>query len=238
MLRQGIPSILLCYLFVVTCFSNSDAFFVATSTRHPGIDKRLCLRSSNLSQQIYSGIVNGKQRKCRSNSLCMIQNPNDDDDDDDEEGDGGGGMTASNVLGTELCPCCTDVRDTGIGTGFYRNGYCATGENDVGRHTVCVQVSDTFLQFSKQVGNDLSTPAPEYMFPGLQDGDIWCLCAQRWVQAYNAGMAPKLYLQATHEKTLSFVPYEILQQYAIDQTEASDALDKLNRVRDQLNKLL
>jgi uncharacterized protein len=90
--------------------------------------------------------------------------------------------TAVNVLGTPLQVCCSNVRETGIGTGFYRDGCCTTGEQDVGRHTVCVQVTVKFLEFSRKVGNDLSTPAPQYLFPGLKDGDIWCLCAQRWVQ--------------------------------------------------------
>jgi uncharacterized protein (DUF2237 family) len=80
-----------------------------------------------------------------------------------------------NVLGTALERCCE-------GTGYYRDGCCTTGVEDVGRHTVCAQVTNAFLQFSKQVGNDLSTPAPEYLFPGLKDGDLWCLCVQRWVQ--------------------------------------------------------
>jgi len=109
---------------------------------------------------------------------------------------------SSNVLGTDLKPCCKDVRGSGVGTGWYRDGYCATGEQDLGRHTVCVQVTDDFLEFSASVGNDLSTEMPQFMFPGLKGGDIWCLCAQRWVQAYQAGKAPKLFLQATHEKTL------------------------------------
>jgi uncharacterized protein len=145
---------------------------------------------------------------------------------------------AVNVLGSQLLPCCTNVGNSGIATGFYRNGYCCTGEQDLGRHTVCVQVSDTFLQFSKQAGNDLSTPVPEYMFPGLKDGDIWCLCAQRWVQAYQNGMAPKLVLKATHEKTLTYVPFEVLREYAIDQKEADQVLDSLNEQRAKLNKLL
>lgn len=148
------------------------------------------------------------------------------------------GVSATNVLGTQLCPCCSDVRGTGIGTGFYRNGYCATGQQDLGRHTVCVQVTDDFLAFSSAVGNDLSTPVPQYMFPGLKEGDIWCLCAQRWVQAYEAGKAPKLYLKATHEKTLSYVPFEVLRLYAIDQGESDKALNDLNEQRDRLKKLL
>lgn len=145
---------------------------------------------------------------------------------------------AVNVLGSELLPCCTNVGNTGISTGFYRNGYCCTGEQDTGRHTVCVKVTNDFLLFSQEVGNDLSTPLPEYMFPGLKEGDIWCLCAQRWVQAYKANKAPKLFLKATHEKTLTYVPFEVLREYAIDQEEADKALDILNEQRSNLNKLL
>jgi len=143
-----------------------------------------------------------------------------------------------NVLGTPLRSCCKDVGGTGIGTGFYRNGYCCTGEQDLGRHTVCCQVSDEFLAFSKSVGNDLSTPAPHYMFPGLKEGDIWCLCAQRWAQAYNAGKAPKIFLQATHEKTLNYAPFEVLREFALDREEADTRLNKLNEEREKLNKLL
>jgi uncharacterized protein (DUF2237 family) len=148
------------------------------------------------------------------------------------------GSSASNVLGTQLCPCCADVGGTGIGTGFYRNGYCLTGEQDLGRHTVCCQVTEEFLDFSKAVGNDLSTPVPQFLFPGLKDGDIWCLCAQRWVEAYENGMAPKVFLQATHEKTLTYVDFETLREHAIDQEEADKALCSLNEQRDRLNKLL
>ena len=152
------------------------------------------------------------------------------DDDADE--------VSVNVLGTRLQPCCTNVRDTGIGTGFYRNGYCSTGEQDLGRHTVCVKVTNEFLNFSRSVGNDLSTPFPEYMFPGLQEGDIWCLCAQRWVQSYEAGMAPQVYLQSTHEKTLTYAPFDILREYAIDKDAADETLKDLNSQRDRLKKLL
>lgn len=161
-----------------------------------------------------------------------------DSDNDADDIDMNQGPSSTNVLGTSLKPCCTNVRETGVGTGFFRNGYCSTGEQDVGRHTVCVEVTDDFLEFSKSVGNDLSTPAPQYMFPGLKGGDIWCLCAQRWAQAYNAGKAPKLYLQATHEKTLDYVPFHILREYAIDKDEADTALDDLNEQRERLNKLL
>ena len=144
----------------------------------------------------------------------------------------------SNVLGTALCTCCDNVRQTGIGTGFYRNGYCSTGQQDVGRHTVCVTVTASFLEFSASVGNDLSTPVPAYHFPGLQPGDLWCLCAERWVQAYQAGKAPQLYLQATHEKTLSYVPFDMLKEYALDNDEAEQKLKDLNEQRNRLKKLL
>ena len=119
-----------------------------------------------------------------------------------------------------------------------RNGFCSTGDNDVGRHTVCVQVTDAFLTYSKSVGNDLSTPMPEYHFPGLKEGDIWCLCAQRWAQAYNAGKAPKLYLRSTHEKTLDFIPLEIMRIFAIDGDESTAVINKLNLQRSQLNEMM
>ncbi|CAJ1966782.1 unnamed protein product [Cylindrotheca closterium] len=145
---------------------------------------------------------------------------------------------AVNVLGTPLQCCCSDVGGSGIGTGFYRNGFCSTGEQDLGRHTVCCKVTDKFLKFSKAVGNDLSTAMPEYHFPGLKEGDIWCLCAQRWAQAYSAEMAPKIFLQATHEKTLDYAPIEILKEFALDKEEAEKILQELNDKRDQLNNLL
>ena len=143
-----------------------------------------------------------------------------------------------NVFGSQMQPCCTNVGGTGIGTGFYRNGYCCTGEQDMGRHTVCVQVTDEFLQFSKEVGNDLSTPMPMYMFPGLKEGDIWCLCAQRWVQALEAGKAPKLYLKATHEKTLLYAPFDVLREYAIDGEDVDKDIQELNDQREKLKKLM
>lgn len=159
-----------------------------------------------------------------------------------EEDEGGEASRARyrgyNVIGTELQCCCSDVGGSGIGTGFYRNGMCSTGDQDLGRHTVCVEVTDEFLAFSRRVGNDLSTPMPEYMFPGLKGGDIWCLCAQRWAQAYNEGKAPKLFLQATHEKTLEYVPLEILRTYALDGDESKLVMDELNVQRDKLDELL
>jgi uncharacterized protein len=160
------------------------------------------------------------------------------DNKDKKEKDAATGPSSTNVLGTTLQPCCTNVGGTGIGTGFYRNGYCSTGEQDLGRHTVCVQVTSEFLQYSASVGNDLSTPMPAFMFPGLDDGDIWCLCAQRWAQAYNAGKAPKLFLQGTHEKTLDHVPFDVLREYALDREEADRRLQDLNEQRERLKKLL
>jgi len=103
---------------------------------------------------------------------------------------------------------------------------------------VCCQVTAEFLAFSQQVGNDLSTPVPEFRFPGLKDGDVWCLCAQRWAQAYQAGKAPRIYLQATHEKTLTHVPLGILKEYAIDLREADKILSDLDEQRSKLEKLL
>lgn len=101
-------------------------------------------------------------------------------------------------------------------TGFYRTGCCHTGEDDVGLHTVCVEMSAEFLAFSKLRGNDLSTPLPEFGFPGLNPGDRWCLCAERWKEAHDAGMAPRVVLRATHENTLEVVSMEDLKRYAID----------------------
>lgn len=105
-----------------------------------------------------------------------------------------------NVLGGELQVCCTSPM-----TGFYRDGYCKTGANDVGRHTVCAIVTDEFLEFSRSVGNDLSTPHPEWGFPGLTAGDKWCLCVLRWKEAYDAGVAPPVVLEATNESSLQHV---------------------------------
>ena len=112
------------------------------------------------------------------------------------------------------------------------------GDQDLGRHTVCTKVTKEFLEYSKSVGNDLSTPAPHYYFPGLQDGDLWCLCATRFAQAYRAGKAPKIILQSTHEKTLDHVSLDVLMDYAIDRKEAEDIISKLNDQREKLNRLL
>jgi len=115
-----------------------------------------------------------------------------------------------NVLGTALKVCCTDPM-----TGFYRDGCCRTGADDTGRHTVCILATEEFLEFSKAAGNDLSTPRPEYAFPGLKDGDKWCLVAMRWQQALDAGMAPLVDLEATHESALEFLRLEDLKKYQV-----------------------
>ena len=116
-----------------------------------------------------------------------------------------------NVFGKELEICCEDPE-----TGFFRNGMCDTCREDQGVHTVCILATEDFLIFSKSVGNDLSTPHPEFEFPGLKPGDRWCLCARRWQEAYEQGKAPPVYLESTHEKTLKIVDFNILQGYAVN----------------------
>lgn len=153
-----------------------------------------------------------------------------------EPADGPGVNVPRNVLGGELSCCCSDVRGTGIGTGFYRDGYCSTGVDDAGRHTVCIEATEDFLAFSRVVGNDLSRPIPQYLFPGVTPGDRWCLCALRWVQAYQAGMAPKLYLKSTHEKTLQYVDLETLMRFAIDADDAKAEIGRLDDMRSTLER--
>jgi len=115
-----------------------------------------------------------------------------------------------NIYGEDLGLCSLDPL-----TGFYRNGYCQTGENDIGIHVACAQVTDEFLKFSKSRGNDLITERPEFNFPGLKAGDKWCLCAARWMEAEEAGVAPLLNLDATHKKMLEFAPIELLEKHKI-----------------------
>ena len=117
---------------------------------------------------------------------------------------------ATNVLGGPLQSCCMDPV-----TGFYRNGRCDTGPGDHGLHVVCALMTDDFLRFSKSRGNDLSTPVPQWGFPGLKEGDRWCLCATRWKEALDAGMAPKVVLEATHISMLEFATLEELQAHAM-----------------------
>ena len=114
-----------------------------------------------------------------------------------------------NVLGTVLQPCCFEPM-----TGWFRDGFCNTNASDTGIHTVCTIVDERFLTYSKSMGNDLTTPMPDYQFPGLKAGDKWCLCAARWKQAYDDGMAPPVVLEATQERTLDVVPLKVLQAYA------------------------
>jgi len=115
------------------------------------------------------------------------------------------------VLGGPLTPCSTDPM-----TGFYRDGCCATGPDDVGSHTVCAVMTDAFLSFSRARGNDLVTPRTQWGFPGLKAGDRWCLCAARWYEAYEAGVAPAVDLSATHERALEVIPREALEAHALD----------------------
>ena len=118
---------------------------------------------------------------------------------------------AKNVVGTELEVCSMDPI-----TGFYRDGCCNTGGSDLGVHVVCAIMTDDFLEFSKRKGNDLSTPMPEHEFPGLQHGDRWCLCVQRWKEALQANSAPGVVLEATHMSALEFVDLEDLQAFAVE----------------------
>jgi uncharacterized protein (DUF2237 family) len=120
-------------------------------------------------------------------------------------------MADRNVLGGELEPCGTDPV-----TGFYRDGCCSTGPEDVGSHTVCAVVSAEFLAHQRSIGNDLSTPMPQYRFPGLTPGDRWCCTARNWLRAHEDGAAAPVVLASTHERALDIVPLEILQQYAVD----------------------
>jgi len=115
-----------------------------------------------------------------------------------------------NVLGKPLEPCCHEPV-----TGFYRDGFCHTGEQDFGSHVVCAQMTNEFLEYSKSQGNDLITPRPEFNFPGLKEGDLWCLCGTRWIEAFKKGVAPKIKLNGTHEKMLEFATLDDLKELAI-----------------------
>jgi uncharacterized protein (DUF2237 family) len=115
-----------------------------------------------------------------------------------------------NVLGSDLEPCCFDPV-----TGFYRDGYCRTGASDAGVHVVCAVMTDEFLEFTRSRGNDLVTPRPEWMFPGLRPGDRWCVVAERWNEAVEAGVAPPVVLEATHASALEFVSMVDLEAHAV-----------------------
>jgi uncharacterized protein len=118
---------------------------------------------------------------------------------------------ARNVLGETLELCCTNPM-----TGFYRDGKCNTGGGDMGAHVVCAQVTQEFLDFTRSRGNDLSTPMPMFNFPGLKPGDRWCLCASRWKEALDAGVAPGVVLSATHASALEYVSLDELKHHAVD----------------------
>ncbi len=118
---------------------------------------------------------------------------------------------AKNVLGKTLETCSTSPM-----TGFFRDGCCETGAQDVGTHVVCAQVTEAFLAYTKSEGNDLSTPIPMFEFPGLKPGDRWCLCVSRWKEALDSGVAPPIVLSATHEAALNVVALEVLQEHAIN----------------------
>ena len=116
-----------------------------------------------------------------------------------------------NVLGTELQPCSLNPL-----TGFYRTGACETGADDHGCHAVCAEVTEEFLIYSKAAGNDLSTPAEHFGFPGLKPGDRWCLCLSRWKEALDAGAAPPIHLKSTHEVALQLIPKSTLEEHGLD----------------------
>lgn len=119
-----------------------------------------------------------------------------------------------NVFGEPLEECSTEPM-----TGFYRDGCCRTGADDIGLHVVCAQMTAEFLEFSRRRGNDLITPRPEFLFPGLKPGDCWCLCAARWQEALEAGVAPPIKLAATHMSALEFISLADLERYAIDKDD-------------------
>jgi len=146
-----------------------------------------------------------------------------------------------NVLGTPLQACCCEVRDSGVATGYYRNGFCSL-KNDVGDdrgvHALCAICDEDFLSFSKLVNNNLSDPIPAVSFPGLQPGDKWCICVGRWLQARKLGRAPKLCLQACHERVLNYIPLDVLMEYASDFEEASRIREDLKSKRSSLERML
>jgi uncharacterized protein (DUF2237 family) len=125
-----------------------------------------------------------------------------------------------NVLGNELEPCGTDPI-----TGFYRNGCCSTGPEDLGSHTICAVVTAEFLAHQRRIGNDLSTPVPEFQFPGLVPGDRWCVTAANWLRAHRDGAAAPVVLASTHERTLEIVPLSALTGYAVDVPADPSALE-------------
>ncbi len=129
------------------------------------------------------------------------------------------GVNERNVLGGELEPCGTDPM-----TGFFRDGCCATGPEDLGSHTICAVVTAEFLEHQRSIGNDLSTPMPHYHFPGLRPGDRWCVTARNWARAFNDGAAAPVVLASTNEAVLGIVPLEALQAHAVDVPDDTSSL--------------
>ena len=129
-------------------------------------------------------------------------------------------MADRNVLGDPLEPCSTDPL-----TGFYRDGCCTTGPEDRGSHTICAVVTSEFLEHQRGIGNDLSTPRPEFLFPGLVPGDRWCVTAANWLRAYHDGVAAYVVLASTHERALEIVPLHALREHAVDVPSTPGALD-------------
>ncbi|GIL79432.1 hypothetical protein Vretimale_18305 [Volvox reticuliferus] len=149
------------------------------------------------------------ERRSVVTRAAMTQQPNSNGDDHAAATTG-----PRNVLGGPLQCCCTSPR-----TGYYRDGFCRTDESDVGRHVICAQVTQEFLEFTRSRGNDLMTPAPWYNFPGLKAGDKWCLCAVRWREALEADKAPPVFLRCTNIKALEYVALEDLKRHAADLEE-------------------
>jgi hypothetical protein len=133
-------------------------------------------------------------------------------------------MGDRNVLGSDLEPCGTDPL-----TGFYRDGTCTTGPEDRGSHTVCAVVTQEFLEHQQRIGNDLSTPMPQYRFPGLVPGDRWCVTAANWLRAYQDGTASPVVLASTHERALDIVPLAALKQHSVDVPADASALEDTER---------
>ena len=129
-------------------------------------------------------------------------------------------MTDRNVLGGELASCGTEPM-----TGFYRDGSCKTGPSDIGSHTICAVMSEEFLLQQKRIGNDLTTPMPEYMFPGLVPGDRWCVTAMNWLRAYQEGVAAPVVLAATNTRVLEVVPLDALRAHAVDVPDDLSEID-------------
>ena len=120
-------------------------------------------------------------------------------------------MSQKNVLNQNIELCCTSPM-----TGFYRDGFCNTGDEDKGLHLVCIEVTQEFLEFSRSVGNDLITPLLDFDFPGLKPGDKWCVCAYRWLEAYESNCAPKVYILSTNHKVLKIISLVILKKFSVD----------------------